>query len=75
MKTLEQARKEFWDNLGEGAICECCDRFGKIYERKLSSGMARALILMCNILGESNDFVHLSDFMMEHQVSQSTDAA
>ncbi|MEI7817095.1 MAG: hypothetical protein WCI45_07875 [Desulfuromonadales bacterium] len=31
---------------GKGAICPCCDKFGKVYKQKIGSGNAGALIWM-----------------------------
>lgn len=42
--SLRQAREKYFSNLREGATCPCCDRYGKIYKRKLNSSMARSLI-------------------------------
>jgi hypothetical protein len=45
--TFAEVRAKFQDQLfdgGEGAVCPCCNRYGKLYWRKLNSGMARALI-------------------------------
>lgn len=47
MKTLDEAREEFFEAAkGQGGRCPCCDRFGKIYKRKLHSSMAAVLILL-----------------------------
>ena len=44
MTTLNEAKLLLEEHLDEGAICPCCDRFAKRYERKLNSGIAKALI-------------------------------
>lgn len=35
----------------KGAACPCCQQFTKIYKRKINSGMAYALVLMCRAHG------------------------
>jgi hypothetical protein len=44
--TLSMAKEIVRDGRKDGIICPCCDQFAKIYNRKLNSGMALALILM-----------------------------
>jgi hypothetical protein len=47
MKTLAEAKAEFFEAARhQGSICPCCGRFGKVYKRKLHSGMAAVLVLM-----------------------------
>lgn len=45
MITLEEARG-IWQRMidARGGRCPCCNRFGKIYDRKLNSTMARSLV-------------------------------
>jgi hypothetical protein len=47
-KTLLEARKETFEAalIGKGTKCPCCDRFVKVYKRKINSAMGRALILL-----------------------------
>jgi hypothetical protein len=40
-----------------GAICPCCDRFGKVYARKFNKGMATNLIYLYQ--HAKDDFIHL----------------
>lgn len=46
MITLEEARAQYQKSLasGKGSTCPCCDQLGKIYKRRLNSGMAAVLI-------------------------------
>ncbi|MGH7743351.1 MAG: hypothetical protein ACREQ5_00815 [Candidatus Dormibacteria bacterium] len=46
VETLAQARARLNERVEtrEGARCPCCDQFAKVYRRRLSSGIARALI-------------------------------
>lgn len=42
--------REDWQQVikGEGGRCPCCQRWGKIYLRKINNSMARSLIWLCN---------------------------
>lgn len=42
--TLAEARQWLRERLRDGEECPCCMQFAKIYQRKLNSGMAYALI-------------------------------
>lgn len=59
--TLEEARKELFEQAAnpKGASCPCCDRFCKIYKRKLNITMARSLIWLFNKTHNS-EFVHVA---------------
>lgn len=47
VKTLAEAKAEFFEAARhQGSICPCCGRFGKVYKRKLHSGMAAVLVLL-----------------------------
>jgi hypothetical protein len=69
-KTLTQARKETMEAavLGEGTHCPCCDRFVKVYKRKLNSAMGRALILLYRYYNtpnaRPNEWVHFPTLLM-----------
>jgi hypothetical protein len=41
---LSEAQQWLRDRVKKGADCPCCTRFTKVYNRKINSGMARALI-------------------------------
>jgi hypothetical protein len=58
-KTLSEARVEFFDMLRAGTKCPCCDRFGKIYRRKLNSSMALTLIRMFNHEKKQSGWIHM----------------
>jgi len=58
--------------VGEGAQCPCCDRFTKVYDRKLNSSMALALVLLYQ--HGKGEWVHLFDFLQERK-AQHSDAA
>jgi hypothetical protein len=42
--TLRQAQRVLADNLDHGTVCRCCGQYAKRYRRKLTSGLAYALI-------------------------------
>ena len=42
-KSIAAARAQFFAALEDGAVCPVCDRFGKVYTRKLNSGMVATL--------------------------------
>lgn len=45
--TLAAAKAAFFEEARrKGAACPCCGRFGKVYKRKIHSGMAAVLVLM-----------------------------
>lgn len=43
---FEQVREEFVNQLDKGTICPCCNRFDKVYPRKINSSMAWTLMLI-----------------------------
>ena len=58
LTTLAEAREVFFRNAEEdGSDCPCCDRYGKIYKRKLHSAMAAVLVLLYRHRGLG--FVHV----------------
>lgn len=46
-KTLREARNEMQQKLREGTICPCCDRYIKIYKRRIHKNIAVGLIEFC----------------------------
>lgn len=45
--TLAQAKGSYFAAAQkQGAVCPCCDRFGKVYKRKFHSSMSAVLILL-----------------------------
>lgn len=42
--SLDAAREWLQERIEDGVRCPCCDQYAKVYERKLNSGMAVALI-------------------------------
>jgi hypothetical protein len=53
-----RARERYWEQLwNEGGKCPCCDRYGKIYVRKLDYSIAHALILL-HKFGPNGEWVH-----------------
>lgn len=43
---FETARNDFIGQLEKGTVCPCCNRFDKVYPRKLNSSMAWVLLIM-----------------------------
>jgi hypothetical protein len=46
MTTLEEAQEWLRSRVDAGATCPCCSQHAKVYKRKVTSGMAQALIIM-----------------------------
>lgn len=46
METLAEAKKYLQDNFKKGISCPCCHQFVKLYPRKITSSMSKALIGM-----------------------------
>jgi hypothetical protein len=56
--TLAAAKAAFFAKARrEGADCPCCGRFGKVYKRKIHSGMAAILVLMYRF--QERGFTHV----------------
>jgi hypothetical protein len=46
-RTLAEAKETFFKEArGQGAVCPCCGCFGKVYKRKIHSGMAAVMVLL-----------------------------
>ena len=61
-KTLEEAKQFIRDNFQEGSSCPCCGQFVKLYKRKLTSGMAKALINLYYASSRSTKrYIHITD--------------
>lgn len=55
---LENAKAAFFEAARrEGAKCPCCGRFGKVYKRKIHSGMAAILVLLYRF--QSRGYTHV----------------
>ena len=57
MITIAEAKEYLRQNFDKGANCPCCTQFTKRYSRKLTSGMAVALINLYNI--SDREYVHI----------------
>lgn len=57
--TLPEARRFFFEKLREGAVCPCCERFGKVYRRKLNSGMALTVVKMFRNARDPGGWIHM----------------
>lgn len=63
MLTLSEAKKYLHDNVSQGVICPCCNRYNKMYTRKITSSMAYGLILIYNSV--RTDKFHLEKLLKE----------
>ena len=63
--TLEQATKWLKANVKSGAVCPCCDQLARRYQRKLSSSMAAALILIRRAFRKQSDWLHVPEYLTE----------
>lgn len=64
-KSLVDARAELYAGLNEGVTCPCCDRFAKMYKRRITSSMAYGLILIFRwyrARGFTRDWLHIEDY-------------
>lgn len=66
MNQLEAARLSFWHGArsSKGTICQCCDRFGKVYVRTFNVGMARALWFLYR--HAKQNFIHMPSQAPRH---------
>ena len=68
--TLAEARELLRTLIDEGERCPCCTQLAKVYERKINSTMARALITLYKHGGDS-DFQHCPSLPGDtHEISQ-----
>mgnify|MGYP003636084195 CR=1 FL=1 len=64
---LDLEKDDFFNKLkhaDKGLICPCCDRFAKIYSRKLTATTCRELICLYNTGGDFN-YIHASKLVFE----------
>ena len=56
--TLKTARNQWFSQTitGDGGHCPCCDRWGRIYKRRLNETMARGLVWLCRA-GSGDEWV------------------
>lgn len=59
--TLDEAKDQLDRGIAKGVRCLCCDRYTKLYKRKLNSGMARFLVYLYRMSGEGQPWVHALD--------------
>lgn len=65
MRTLDEARAWLRKHADEGAKCPCCTQLAKVYRRRVTSGMAQALIIMWQLRG--TDWFYLPDIAHKWQ--------
>lgn len=62
LETLEEAKHFLKENIKDGAACPCCKQLVKLYKRKLTSGMAIAIInLYKESVYSSKEYVHITE--------------
>jgi hypothetical protein len=69
------ARADVMLRRGEGVICPVCDQLAKIYTRRITAQMARALILLYRHVGASDEWIHAPSFFTSKRANSSNDAA
>jgi len=63
MTTLQEAKDHLLANVEKGTHCPCCERYTKVYRRRLNAAMARYLILMVKKQGDPDGWLHVeTDF-------------
>ena len=62
METISEAKTWLRERLKEGARCPVCKQFAKMYERKLYSSQAAALIYLYKNF-DREEFVHKTDLL------------
>lgn len=65
METLDEARDWLREHADDGAKCPCCTQLAKVYRRKVTSGMAQALIIMWTT--HRRDWFYLPDISRQWQ--------
>lgn len=65
LTTLHEARDYVHDNADRGVICPVCDQHLQRYRRPLHSMMAFALVLIDRRLRASEEWLHVTTFLIE----------
>lgn len=61
-KHLSVARDEYFDEIDEGSVCPCCDRFGKRYKRTLNATIGHAILAMLALHEKTKaEWLHVKD--------------
>jgi len=63
--TVEQAAQWVRDHLKPGVECPCCTQLAKRYQRKLTSSMAYALLLIARAFRTKRDWLHVPEYLTE----------
>lgn len=63
--TVSQARQVITKGRERGVRCPCCDRYIKVYKRKLTDGMAEALIYIYQYFAQINPepWLHIPSYL------------
>lgn len=63
LDTINTAKQFFRDGLRKGIVCPCCNRFAKIYSRKLNNAMAIGLAMFYDKTTSSGQvWIHMERF-------------
>jgi len=63
--TLKGAKAYVKANFKHGVVCPCCEQYVKLYQRKLNSGMAMALIRIYK--KSPTDWLEVKDFFRQYR--------
>ena len=63
--SLAEAQTFVRDNMAHGVICPACGQIAKIYPRTITAMMAYALALIDRRLCGSNEFLHVTTYLLE----------
>ena len=70
--SLEEAKQWLRERVRGGAECPCCQRYAKIYRRKLNSGMAAFMISTYKQTMDGN-YSHIADLFNFGKTTSGTD--
>lgn len=69
MDTIKEAKELIEANMNAGLICPCCNQYVKLYQRKITSSMAYALVLIR--LSRIQSHFHVEQFLKKQDCSSS----
>lgn len=72
--TLAEATKYVDDNAWKGVECPCCGRLSKVYKRKIHAEMARFLIKLVKLYGETGEWIDARTIHGKKVAKASSDA-
>jgi len=75
--SLEQAKEDTFNKSVDGTTCPCCQQFVKVYRRKITSSMARALIELNRHgirIGTHTGWTHMPELLARRKLQRSDEA-